>query len=286
MFGNETEKFIKALEALEGFRTNKFSKLSGGSINQVLFLETSEGKMVVKLNRAKEFPKMFEAEKLGLETLKSSKSFKIPEVFSVGKHQGTAYLLMEYVPQGKPVTNFWQIFARKLAELHQNSNSYFGFPTSNYIGSLPQFNEKEITAAEFYISQRLRPQFKLAIGKGFSFENLETVFKNIASEIPNEKPALIHGDLWNGNYLVAENGRPCLIDPAVCYGPREMDLAMMQLFGGFPNTVFSIYDEIFPLEPEFKGRVALWQLYYLLVHLNLFGAGYLPQVKTIVSDFY
>ncbi|HET8753258.1 MAG TPA: fructosamine kinase family protein, partial [Salinimicrobium sp.] len=121
--------------------------------------------------------------------------------------------------------------------------------------------------------------------RGFSFQNLDRIFKNISSEIPEEPPALIHGDLWSGNYLVNEKGLPCLIDPAVSFAPREMDLAMMKLFGGFPENVFNIYSEIFPVQPKFESRISLWQLYYLLVHLNIFGSSYLPSVTGILQRF-
>src|SRR5690625_7628347 len=93
----------------------------------------------------------------------------------------------------------------------------------------------------------------------------------ISGEIPEEPSALVRGDLWNGNYMVSSNGSPVLIDPAVAFASREMDLAMMQLFGGFPAEVFEVYNENFPLEYDCQKRTNLWQLYYLLVHLNLFG---------------
>src|SRR5690606_24016845 len=100
-----------------------------------------------------------------------------------------------------------------------------------------------------------------------------------------EAPALIHGDLWNGNYLIDDSGNPCLIDPAVCFASREMDLAMMQLFGGFSEEVFNVYNEAFPLAKGWKTRTHLWQLYYLLVHLNLFGSGYYNHVNTIIRKY-
>ena len=108
---------------------------------------------------------------------------------------------------------------------------------------------------------------------------------NISAIIPDEKPALIHGDLWGGNYLVNGNGDPCLIDPATAFAPREMDLSMMQLFGGFDKELFNSYKKEFPLESGFEERIPLWQLYYLLVHLNLFGAGYKSQVTSIIKQF-
>lgn len=259
--------------------------LSGGSINEVFLLETDVGKRIIKINAASKFPNMFQAEKTGLESLENANTLDVPKFFSVGEIGKTAYLLMEYKPEGNPVPGFWENFAEGLAKLHRNSNSHFGFSASNYIGSLPQYNGKESAAAEFYTNQRLEPQFKMASENGFSFKNLDKVFQNISQEIPDESPALIHGDLWSGNYLVNEKGLPCLIDPAVCYGPREMDLAMMKLFGGFSTEVFTKYHENFPLEPGFEKRIPLWQLYYLLVHLNIFGSGYFSQVGSIVKKY-
>jgi fructosamine-3-kinase len=103
--------------------------------------------------------------------------------------------------------------------------------------------------------------------------------------IPEERPSLIHGDLWNGNYLIAKEGKPVLIDPAVSYGIREMDLAMMHLFGGFSEEVYNVYHELSPLQAGWQDRTSLWQLYYLLVHLNLFGSGYLSQVQTAIKRY-
>tara|TARA_R110002050_G_scaffold278897_2_gene425163 strand:+ start:1367 stop:1948 length:582 start_codon:yes stop_codon:yes gene_type:complete len=192
---------------------------------------------------------------------------------------------MEYISSGQPASNFWQQFAENLVTLHKTSQKQFGLDHDNYIGSLPQQNGFCVTAADFYITQRLQPQFKLAANEGFHFKNLSTFFKNISDEIPIEPPSLIHGDLWNGNYMVSENGLPVMIDPATAFAPREMDIAMMQLFGGFPEEVFVEYNTIFPLAEGWKNRLPLWQLYHLLVHLNLFGSGYLPQVNTIVKRF-
>ncbi len=259
--------------------------LSGGDINEVFILKCKEGNFVVKLNDASKFPGMFEAEKTGLELLRNSESFRIPEIISTDVIENTSYLLMEFHPEGNKAKNFWLLFASDLAKLHQNSQPYFGLDQNNYIGSLPQSNSKCDSTSEFYISQRLQPQFKMASDNGFNFKDLEKFYKNISEEIPEEPSSLIHGDLWGGNYMVSEDGKPVLIDPAVAYASREMDLAMMKLFGGFDNAVFDNYNAIFPLAEGWKNRLDLWQLYYLLVHLNLFGSGYLQRVKSIVKKY-
>ncbi len=229
---------------------------------------------------------MFKKEAFGLQKLRSAKALRIPEVFGYGTIEKEAYLLLEYLPSASKTTNFWKEFGEGLVKQHQVSQATFGLEQDNYIGSLPQYNICNITdAAEFYIEKRLQPQFQLAVKNGFSFKNLNRFYQNIAELIPKEQPSLIHGDLWNGNYLIDELGNPALIDPATCFASREMDLAMMQLFGGFPTEVFQNYEEIFPLENQWRERIPLWQLYYLLVHLNLFGRGYLASVENILRKF-
>lgn len=257
--------------------------LSGGDINDVFLLKCASKKYVVKTNNASKFPRMFEAEAKGLDLLRGSNSFKTPSIINFGTIENTSYLLLEHITEGATSKTFWEQFAENLATLHKTTQPNFGLDHDNYIGSLPQYNGTETSAADFYINQRLEPQFKLAKDRGFEFSNLDAFYKQVSSEIPNEPPALIHGDLWGGNYMVSENGIPVLIDPAVSFAPREMDLAMMQLFGGFSEEVFNHYHSFFPLENNWKQRVSLWQLYYLLVHLNLFGSGYLSRVQNVMK---
>ncbi len=258
-------------------------RMSGGDINAVFLLKTTSEQFVLKTNSAIRFPEMFEAEIKGLSLLATSESFKIPAVKASGTVEDTAYLLLEYMVSGTPKKNFWNDFGSKLAILHRKTTLRYGCEHSNYIGSLHQPNKWKTSPAEFYITQRLEPQFELASTLGFHFGNLDSFYKTISEAIPTEPPSLIHGDLWSGNYLVSENGTAVLIDPAVSYSSREMDLAMMGLFGGFPSEVYKVYNEEFPLNPNWEDRRKLWQLYYLLVHLNLFGTGYLSQVQKIVG---
>lgn len=269
----------KNLELLE------VKRLSGGDINDVYLLKCTSSDLVIKLNHTDKFPGMFEAEAEGLSILKASESFRIPEIINCGIESEQAYLLLENIEQGAISNRFWTDFAEQLAKLHRSSNSRFGLDHSNYIGSLTQRNSHHDVASEFYIDERLEPQFSSVSKQGYSFSDLGSFYKNISEIIPKENPSLIHGDLWSGNYLVSSKGEPVLIDPAVAFAPREMDLAMMQLFGGFPAKVFSIYNEIFPLTENWESRIPLWQLYYLLVHLNLFGSGYLSRVEQIVKSY-
>jgi hypothetical protein len=279
------QQVIHELANRHGFTVKSIDSLAGGSINQVYLINTSEGKKVVKVNSANKFPGMFAAEKQGLETLKQANAFDVPAVFGLGEVGDKAYLLLEHKKEESQKGHFWKVFGKQLSQLHKTSAESFGFAASNYIGSLPQYNEPRESAAGFYVSQRLEPQVKMASERGFSLGDLSGFYRNISEEIPQEAPALLHGDLWSGNYITNEEGLPCLIDPAVCYGPREMDLAMMQLFGGFPSEVFDIYNDHFPLQQGWEERIPLWQLYYLLVHLNIFGRSYLPQVEEIIRRF-
>lgn len=279
------EDLIHALGEDKGFSVESVSSLAGGSINQVYLLATSEGNKVIKINSANKFPGMFPAEKEGLTALQSAEAFDIPGVYDCGEFEDKAYLLLEYKKEGSQKSGFWKVFGEQLAKLHNTSSENFGFSSSNYIGSLPQHNDYRESAADFFVSQRLEPQVKMASERGFSLGDLSGFYRNISEEIPDGSPALLHGDLWSGNYLINEDGQPCLIDPAVCFGPREMDLAMMKLFGGFPEEVFEVYNTLFPLQQGWEERIPLWQLYYLLVHLNIFGSSYLPQVKTIIRRF-
>lgn len=229
---------------------------------------------------------MFVKEAFGLAALANTHCITIPKVIATNTINNWSYLLLEYIPTGTKGQHFWETFGHQMAKLHKNTNATFGLGTDNYIGSLPQYNGFEYNnAAEFYIQKRLLPQFQMAATSGYTFENLDLFFKNINHEIPDEPPALIHGDLWSGNFLVSNSEQPVLIDPAVAYAPREMDIAMMHLFGGFSPLLFHAYHDVFPLAQGWKNRLEIWQLYYLLVHLNLFGSSYLGSVKNIINNY-
>jgi len=266
-------------------RIRSTDPLYGGDINKAFLLRSELNDYVVKINNARLYPNMFETEAKGLNLLTSSNSFRIPEVVSVGEINEYTYIIMEYIETGSASNSFWKDFAHRLVSLHKNTQEFFGLDHSNYIGRLPQYNTEESSVIDFYIRQRLEPQFKMAFDKGFEFQDLDQFYSVIAEEIPDEAPSLVHGDLWNGNYLISNQCEPTLIDPAVAYAPREMDLAMMQLFGGFSSEVYTLYNEQFPLIEQWEERINLWQLYYLLVHLNLFGSGYFNQVNSIVKQY-
>ncbi|HZI24010.1 MAG TPA: fructosamine kinase family protein, partial [Chryseolinea sp.] len=154
---------------------------------------------------------------------------------------------------------------------------------------LPQFNNQNTSWVNFFIEQRLQVQVNLAIENGVAKADWEKKFAALYNKLPGlipvEAPSLLHGDLWSGNLITDEKGEPCLIDPAVYYGNREADMAMTKLFGGFSGRFYAAYQEAFPLSPGHEQRVDLYNLYPLMVHVNLFGGSYVHSVESILGAF-
>lgn len=276
---------LKSIFHKHNIHVEKHMPLSGGDINEVYKVNSKHKQYVVKLNSASSYPDMFGKEAKSLNILSETKSFLIPDVLGFGKHDDKTYLIIDYIPSGIK-TNFEEEFALCLAKLHRCQSDFYGLDFDNFIGRLPQKNlPKTKDATDFYINLRLEPQFKMASAKGFKFEKIDRLYKNIEQIIPQEKASLIHGDLWSGNYLISEKGKPCIYDPAIAYAPREMDIAMMKLFGGYPAQIFNTYNEVFPLEKNWEYRIALWQLYYILVHVNLFGGAYYSQAQGLIKKY-
>jgi len=268
---------------IHGISFSKAEPLSGGDINQVYKVTSGNEAYVFKLNSLKPFEDMFQVEAMSLDILRETNSFLIPEVIAEGKYRAHKYLILEYL-HSENTTNA-EAFAQALAKLHKTTSDGFGLDFDNYIGALPQKNNRTYnTASQFFINLRLEPQFKMASQKGYAFKNLEALYKVVEDVVPNEPSSLIHGDLWSGNYMFAEQ-RPVLIDPAIAFAPREMDISMMKLFGGFSPEIFNVYHEAFPLSTGWEDRIRLWQLYYLLVHLNIFGQSYYGSVERIVKTY-
>jgi fructosamine-3-kinase len=141
----------------------------------------------------------------------------------------------------------------------------------------------------FYAFNRLLPLIRLAydqqIVEKSMVQQVEALCKQLPQLFPVEPPALLHGDLWSGNFMVGSNGRACVYDPAVYYGHREMDLAMTRLFGGFDTRFYYAYQAVYPLQPEWQQRIGICQLYPLLVHLVLFGGNYYGSIKEILQSY-
>jgi fructosamine-3-kinase len=277
------------LQLEEDLLFGNYQRLGGGDINSAARFSLGDEHFFIKWNDANHCPGMFEAEAKGLNELRKADCIRIPEVKFIGEEDGQSFLILELIEQGMRHSNFSEDFGKQLAVMHQVSNDYFGLDHSNYIGSLPQVNTPTSSWTEFFIVYRLEAQLRLARDNHEADTALVNAFNHLFGKLeslfPKEAPALLHGDLWGGNQMPDDQGKPCIYDPAVYYGHREMDLAMTKLFGGFDSKFYESYQAHFPLTEEWNERVDLCNLYPLLVHVNLFGGGYVNQVRGILRYF-
>ncbi len=274
----------------EDFRINNSRMLGGGSINQAARIDTAGGRYFIKWNSARLYPRMFELEARSLEILRTASPLHIPAPIYHGEAGDEAFLLLEYVEQGAPATDFWESFAEGLAQQHRQTASAYGLDFDNYIGSLQQSNRKHSKWVDFFVEERLQAQLRLTRNKGLVDKSLtakfEQLFYHLEEVFPeDEKPALLHGDLWSGNFMTDSHGRAFIFDPAIYYGNRIMDIAMSKMFGGFSPAFYDFYNRTFPLENNWHKQVEVANLYPYLVHVNLFGSSYLSGIIPVLRRF-
>lgn len=269
-------------------QVKSIQSVSGGCINSSFHIQTESNSYFIKCNDAAKFD-MFEKEVLGLQLLSKSESLKTPSIHGSGTIDDQAYLILEWIDSSEESSIFWRNFGRQLAIQHRQSSKQFGSDHDNYIGSLPQSNKYHDNWIDFFIQERINPQLKLALeSKRIELRLLnqfDILFKKLPELVPEEPQALLHGDLWNGNFICSNNHIPVEFDPAVYYGHRETELAFTTLFGGFDPLFYSSYQEEFPLERNFKSRIEIHNLYPLLVHVNLFGSSYLSGINETLKRF-
>ncbi len=263
--------------------------LSGGDINLAFSVTLADGRRLFVKTNARAPRGMFAAEARGLRWLAEPNALRVPAVLAVDE----SFLALELVGgEARPARDFDERLGRGLAALHRAGAPGFGLDHDNFIGRLPQANGAVGDWAAFYRARRLEAQLRRAVDGGLATSPLRAGFARLFAALetdassllgPPEPPARLHGDLWGGNHLVDETGAPCLCDPAVYGGHREIDLAMMRLFGGFGPRVFDAYGDAWPLAPGHAERVAIYQLYPLMVHVNLFGGAYVGQVEALLE---
>ena len=262
--------------------------VSGGDVNQAYQFNFDKGSVFLKY-QPEASRHFFESEAYALRALCEQDIIAIAEPLLCASFEGEQFLVLKWISEGIRASNYASNLASGLAAIHRISADQFGWPQDNFIGTLAQSNLELSTWAEFYFYQRLERQFALAYDHGLTNskdrKQLESLGRNLNSLLPAEKPALLHGNLWSGNAIANSLGLPVLIDPSSYFGHREMDLAMMKLFGGFEPEVFRQYQEQFPLEGAWEERIPIHQLYPLLVHLNLFGGSYLGSCRAIWQGF-
>lgn len=275
-----------------GLAITHYEPVHGGDINHSYRLHSRDAKYFLKVNDAQLYPGMFEKEANGLNALRNaieSPTLMIPLVIKQGTIERQQYLLLEWIEPGRPQHNFWENFGAALAMMHKQPQSYFGWQEENYIGSLPQYNDQHDSWHSFFSACRIIPLVKLLQGTGAfgqqDVSNAESLCKRVNEFFPPEPPALLHGDLWSGNFMITTYGNAAMYDPAVYYGHREMDMAMTKLFGGFNPQFYEAYNEVYPLERNWVQRLPLTQLYPLLVHAILFGGHYVSQAREVINRF-
>lgn len=261
---------------------------SGGSINHALRLDLENGESVFLKHHPNPPGDFFRKEAAGLRLLAgAAQGFRVPEPLALDTH----HLLLEFIeeiPAGRP---FYPAFARALARLHRTTQAHHGLDHDNYIGEIPQINTQEKDGLVFFRDHRLGYQQRLARESGKIPIALDRKIDRLRDRLIDhlgpvaEPPALLHGDLWSGNYFATTGQTPCIFDPAVYFGAREADLAMTELFGRLPQAFYDAYNEAYPLLPGYEERKPLYNLYHLLNHLNLFGGSYLASVASVVDAY-
>ena len=269
-------------------RRQPSGRVHGGSINDCFRWESDAGPIFVKV-AARASPAMFESEAAGLAELERAEAVRVPRVLGVGSGAGVAWLALEWIDMGPYARATDSLLGERLALQHHRTQPSFGWNRDNTIGSTPQPNGECADWVSFFRNRRLRLQLDLAAANGFRGHlqrRGEALLERMSGLFATHQPvaSLLHGDLWSGNRAADGQGQPVIFDPAVYYGDREADLAMTRLFGGFGPEFYSAYAGSWALDSGAGARVALYNLYHVLNHLNLFGAGYLGQAVALLDS--
>lgn len=285
-----SESLHQALATQLGMRMVSVTPVRGGDIAAAYRVETPGVMFFAKTMEGENGLQQLRAEADGLQALSRTGTVRIPEIASVFPLETGGCLVLEFIESRAGTPEEYRAFGIQLAEMHSEPQEHFGWPGDNFIGSLPQRNTPGPDWAAFYATLRLAPQYDRAVSAGLlapsEIPNPEVVADWLRQSAGEVQPALLHGDLWGGNHLIDRAGRAVLIDPAVYAGHSEVDLAMSRLFGGYPPDFYRGYHSVLPPAEGESRRRAAYQLYYLLVHLNLFGSSYAAGVREIGRDLF
>ena len=263
--------------------------VSGGDINEACALTLDDGTRLFMKYNSPDALSNLEAEAVGLQEIAATGKIGVARPLGLGRDRTGAFLLLDFISGGPRIKGYWETFAGELAAMHQapvsHPESGYGFYMDNFIGMRRQINTPHDKWIPFFRDCRLKPQFEAAAHYFGPEEQrrIEYLLSHLdAYLVEPDKPALLHGDLWAGNHITGDDGKGWLIDPAVYYGHPEADLAMTELFGGFPGAFYDAYKVYGNLSPDYEERRDIYNLYHLLNHLNMFGGGYYPSVRSIV----
>ncbi len=267
------------------FAPTEFRSINGGCINQAYLLSDGQQQYFVKLNRP-ETSAMFTAEAAGLTEIAATQTITVPTVICAGATDQHAYLVLSYLDLAGKSPQTWEKMGAELAAFHRfNPGNQFGWHCNNTIGSTPQINDWQNNWVEFFATQRLGYQFKLAIARGGRFPGQQKLLAKLPEILNHQpQPSIVHGDLWGGNAGFTSSGVPVIFDPATYWGDREVDLAMTELFGGFPRAFYTGYESVYPLTAGYEQRKVIYNLYHLLNHYNLFGGSYESQANRAIAS--
>ena len=273
-----------------GTEVLKVASVSGGCINEAWRCELSDGRTLFVKSNQSDLPRLFETEAAGLRWLAEAKALRVPQVIDHSDEAGESFLALEFIAPSSRSAHFDEALGRGLALLHAFGAPSFGLEHPNYLATLHQENSPATSWSDFYLERRLLPLVRLAVDTGRVARGWQGRFEPLFGKMPElcgpeEEPARLHGDLWSGNVHSDESGAPVLIDPAVYGGHREIDLAMLSLFGAPGPRFYDAYEEAYPLSPGHRERTSLYQLYPLLAHVNLFGGHYVRQTEAALSQY-
>ncbi|MCF8175729.1 MAG: fructosamine kinase family protein [Burkholderiaceae bacterium] len=269
------------------FAPRSISPVGGGSIHRAWLLADGSKRYFVKTGALAASP-LFVAEAKGLRALSALGVVRTPTFIALGETGSQAFLVLEYLELAALDQKSGAVLGEALAKVHRASSESFGWREDNFIGATPQQNASHASWPYFFGERRLRPQLELALTTGMDRTLLEkgrAVVERIGGLFLDycPRPSLLHGDLWSGNAAQSTHGTPVIYDPACYYGDRETDIAMSELFGGFPTRFYAAYRAAWPLDTGYETRKPLYNLYHVLNHYNLFGSAYLGQAQRMIE---